>query len=212
MLKCINKIYPLQHGKILLDGEDIASLTRKKIAQRIAYVPQHIETQFPVSVLNTVMMGRLPYSGRRFTETDRKAAINAMEETGLSGFETRDIRYLSGGEKQRAFIARALSGKPDIILMDEPTSSLDVKYQLEVLRLAKAVIQNRNISVIMTIHDLNLASMFCDKILLVQKGALWKEGTPEEVLNPENIHHIYGVKTFSFDKYDTHYVNLLNDV
>jgi len=211
LLKCINKIYDLKYGEILLDDQEIGSMSRREIAQRIAYVPQHVETQFPVSVLNTVLMGRLPYSGRRFTKSDREAAIDAMEETGLKGFEARDIRFISGGEKQRAYIARALSGSPEIILMDEPTSSLDVKYQLEVLQLVKTIIHKRNISVIMTIHDLNLASMFCDRIILVKQGKLLKEGTPAEVLNPDDIHFVFGITTFSFERNSTHYINLVND-
>ena len=206
LLKCINHIYKVNDGEILLDNENTEKMTLNAIAKKIAYVPQYINTGFPVSVMNTVLMGRIPYSGRAFKAIDKEASLAALEKVHMMDYMLRDIRFLSGGEKQRVFVARALAGDPKIILMDEPTSSLDVKHQVEILGTVRTLVKETDISVMMTIHDLNLASMFCNRILILKDGCVWKDGNPKDILTSENATTIYGVHTFTFDKFDTRYI------
>ena len=205
-LKCINKICEHKDGEILIEGTNIQTMTLSEIARKIAYVPQYTTAQFPTTVMNLVMMGRIPYSGYSFNENDRKLARHALKEMGLTTFALRDVRHLSGGERQRAFIARALAGNPKIMLMDEPTSSLDIYHQLEVLSLIRNLVRKTKLSVVMVIHDLNMASMFCDRVVLLKDKTIWKGGTPEEVLTGENIEQVYHVKTFTTFKDEVKYI------
>lgn len=211
LLKCINRIHKINSGQILIDGENIYKLSLNAIARKIAYVPQYINAGFPVSVMNTVLMGRIPYSGRSFNKKDKEAAFLALKRVGLDHYILRDIRFLSGGERQRVFVARALAGRPEMILMDEPTSSLDVKHQVEVLNIARNLVKESKISIVMTIHDLNLASLFCSRILIIKEGVLWKDGKPQDILNPDNARAVYGVNTFTFDRFGVRYINLLDN-
>ena len=211
LLKCINRIHAGTAGQILLAGKDLSRLSLKEIARDIAYVPQYTGASFPASVLYTVLMGRLPYSGYSFTRKDRQAAKQALEKVELTAYAAKDIRTLSGGERQRAYIARALAGEPKLILMDEPTSSLDVKYQIEILRMIRGLVRDMGMSVIITVHDLNLASLFCDRIILLKKGRIWTDGLPAEVLNEKNIRQIYGIEVFTADAHGKRYVQLLDE-
>ncbi len=210
LLKCINKIYMPIQGEVYIDDINIHHMSLRDIARKVAYVPQYTGAQFPSTVMNLVLMGRIPYSGYSFGEDDRRYAMQALEEMGLSDYALRDIRHLSGGERQRAFIARALAGHPKMILMDEPTSSLDVYHQLEVLSLVRKLVQKSHVSVIMVIHDLNMAAMFCNRILLLKDGKVWKDGTPKEVLTSENIEEVYHVKSFVSEKENTRYIQYMD--
>lgn len=205
-LKCINKIYTPRQGEIYLNGSDTHHISLREIARKVAYVPQYTSAQFPSTVMNLVLMGRIPYSGYSFDEIDRRYALQALEEMGLSDYALRDIRHLSGGERQRAFIARALAGQPKIILMDEPTSSLDIYHQLEVLSLVRKLVRKSHVSVIMVIHDLNMAAMFCNRVLLFKDGKVWRDGTPNEVLTSENIEKVYHVKSSISIQGNTRYI------
>lgn len=209
LLKCINRIYDWESGAVQLDGMNIANMRLRDVARKIAYVPQSTAVQFPVSVMDTVLMGRIPYSGYSFSSRDSDKAEKALQETGLSEYALRDIRFLSGGERQRVFIARAIAGDPELILLDEPTSSLDIRHQLDVMRLLRNLVQYSNLSVLMTIHDLNLAAMFCERILILKDGQIWKNGTPQEVLTKENIREIYNVDV-EIAKEGNLYVHLLD--
>lgn len=208
LLKCLNRIYRLNAGAIFINNENINDMSLRIIAQEIAYVPQHTEAKFPCSVMDMVLMGRIPYRRYNFGKTDLDAALRALEETGLKNYELRDIRYLSGGERQRVYIARALAGNPKIMLMDEPTSSLDIKYQVEILSLMSSFVKRGKLTIVMTIHDLNLASLFCDRIIVLKNGSIWNDGKPQEVITRENIHLVYGVNMFTFDKNGKRYINL----
>lgn len=210
LLKCLNGIYGFVKGNTTLFGKNMANLSIREVARQIAYVPQYTDARFPCSVFDMVLMGRIPYGRHYFTDEDRKAVAEALEETHLASYMLKDVRFLSGGERQRVYVARALSGHPSIILMDEPTSSLDVRYQLEILQLVRRLVRQKRLSVVMTIHDLNLASMFCDQLVIVKNGEIVETGTSKKVLTEENAKLIYGVNTFAFDKYGKRYINLLD--
>lgn len=194
-IKCINRIIEPDSGDIFIDGKSINSMTQKEIAKLIAYVPQYNNNFFDINVLNTVMMGRIPYANQSFSENDRKIVYDLLEKMDLEVFAFRSIREMSGGERQRVFIARALAQQPKIIILDEPTSSLDLHNQLFILNMIDELAKKEGLTIIMIIHDLNLASMFCDKLLMLKDGSIFAYGDTASIVNEENILSVYNVNT-----------------
>lgn len=195
LIKCINNIFSPSSGTVKINGKDISSMTPKKIAQLIAYVPQYNGSFFNINVLDTVMMGRLPYAGRSYSEKDREIVYNILEKMNLEKFAFRSIREMSGGERQRVFIARALAQQPKIIILDEPTSSLDLHNQLFILKIIEDLAKEDNLTIIMIIHDLNLASMFCNKLVMLKEGKIFSHGNTADVLTEVNIGDVYKVSS-----------------
>ncbi len=194
-IKCLNNIFSPEAGNIKVNGRDIRSMTPKEIAKLIAYVPQYNGTFFNINVLDTVMMGRLPYAGRSYTENDRKIVYEILEKMNLDKFAFRSICEMSGGERQRVFIARALAQQPQIIILDEPTSSLDLHNQLFILKMIEELSKKENLTIIMIIHDLNLASMFCNKLVILKEGKIFAQGNAADVLTEANVGDVYKVAT-----------------
>lgn len=194
-IKCLNGILQPDGGEILLDGKSAAALKPEEIAKIIAYVPQYSGSFFTMTVVDAVMMGRLPYAGRSYSAKDREIVFRIMQSMELEQFAFRSISELSGGERQRVFIARAMAQQPKIIILDEPTSALDLHNQLFILHMITRLAQDNNITIIMTIHDLNLASMFCDKILMLKDKRIFAYGDAQTVLREKNIDDMYRVKT-----------------
>ena len=192
LLKCINNILKPKKGTIMVDGEDTKHMGMNGVARKIGYVPQISSRAFPTTVFDTVLMGRRPHGNWRPSDSDYRTVSEYMEKLDLQDIALRDIGELSGGQRQKVMIARALVQEPDILLLDEPTSSLDLKHQLEVLELVKKQTE-RGISVIMTMHDLNLALRFSKKILMLRQGKIFAYGGAE-VLGPANIEKVFGVK------------------
>ena len=195
LLKCINNIIKYRSGDIYFNGQSLSGLNQIEMAKIIAYVPQYINNMFPVSVSDTVLMGRLPYSRYGYSEEDRKIAFDTIRIMNLEKFAFRNIMEMSGGERQRVLIARAMVQQPKIITLDEPTSSLDLHNQLFILKLVSEIAKTNNISIIMTIHDLNLASMFCDNLLMLKDSHVFAYGKSQEVINEKNISEMYNVNT-----------------
>ncbi len=156
-------------------------------------VPQEASIVFPFSVLEVVLMGRAPYLGRLSFEGEKDYAIarDAMEMTDTLSFAMRSINELSGGERQRVLIARALAQQPQVILLDESTAYLDIKHQIAFFDLIKTLNQKEGLTVMAVTHDVNLASIFCDRIMLLSKGTVHCMGTPEEVITESNIKEVY---------------------
>ncbi|WP_444322956.1 ABC transporter ATP-binding protein [Phascolarctobacterium faecium] len=194
-IKCINHILSPDSGEILFDGQKLDNMTPKDIAKIIAYVPQYTGDFFAMNVIDAVMMGRLPYTQNQYSHQDRTIVFNILRQMQLENFAFRSIKAMSGGERQRVFIARALAQQPQCIILDEPTSSLDLHNQLFILQTITDLAKAGNISVIMTIHDLNLAAMFCDKILMLKDSHIFAYGITEDVLTEININAMYNVKT-----------------
>ena len=194
-IKCINRIIEPDSGDIFIDGKSINSMTQKEIAKLIAYVPQYNNNFFDINVLNTVMMGMIPYANQSFSENDRKIVYDLLKKMDLEVFAFRSIREMSGGERQRVFIARALAQQPKIIILDEPTSSLDLHNQLFILNMIDELAKKEELTIIMIIHDLNLASMFCDKLLMLKDGSIFAYGDTASIVNEENILSVYNVNT-----------------
>lgn len=196
ILKAIGRILKPQKGVVYLSGEDISKLPTKEIAKKMAILPQTPTAPSGLTVSELVAYGRFPHQKGfgNLTEEDKKVVKWALAATKLGEFEKREVDTLSGGQRQRVWIAMALAQQTDLILLDEPTTYLDLAHQLEVLKLLYELNRNQKCTIIMVLHDLNLAARFSDYIIAIQKGAIIKHGTPEEVMTPEVLR-----KTFNID-------------
>ncbi len=191
LLKCINRILKPASGTVLIGEESVSSLSRNALAQRIGYVEQQ-RSGSRTTVFNAVLLGRKPYIRWDITQHDMAIASQALETLGLADYALRFLDELSGGELQKVVIARALAQQPEILLMDEPTSSLDLKNQLDVLNLIRKITRERGIAAVVAMHDLNLALRFADQFLLLKDRRIFAAGGPE-VMTPENIESVYAV-------------------
>ena len=211
-IKCINNIHKPNEGRILYDGNNIMNLSQLNIAKIIAYVPQYTNNFFPMNVIDTVMMGRMPYVKKNYSDEDKEIVFSIIKKMNLEEFAFRNIKEMSGGERQRVFIARAMAQQPNIIILDEPTSSLDLYNQLFILHTITQLAKENNITIIMTIHDLNLASMFCDNILMLKDAHIFAHGKPESILTAENIYEMYKVRTEITTPENYKHIRLLKDL
>lgn len=194
-IKCLNHILTPTEGDVYLDGVSLGRMTGNQLARTMAYVPQFAGRFFPVTVIDTIMMGRTPYAGSEYSAEDEQIVFDVMREMNLEKFAFRNIGEMSGGERQRVFIARAMAQQPKVIILDEPTASLDIHNQLFTLKSISELARKQNVIIIMIIHDLNLASMFCDKLLMLQDGHIFAYGTPGQVITESNIYSMYHVHT-----------------
>lgn len=194
LLKCINQILKTRQNTVLIDGRDASKMSLKELSKIMGYVPQSSMSTFPLTVFDVVLMGRKPYINWGLSERDYEIVAKTLAFLGIEELATRYFNELSGGEQQKVIIARALAQQPQILLLDEPTSNLDIRHQLEVLGIIKDLSLNLKLSVIMAMHDLNLASRFSDKIIMLKNGCIFAAGSPESVITEENIMAVYGVK------------------
>ena len=194
-LRAVSGVLRVQSGNIHLDGADLRSLTSKEVAAGLAIVPQIVPYTHGFTAMELVLMGRYPHLGRFQIEGqgDERIARDAMRQTETEQFADRTLDTLSGGERQRVIVSRALAQQPRILLLDEPTANLDVLHQLKVLGLVRNLVDD-GLTAVAAIHDLNMASRFCDRLVLLQEGRVLTEGTPEEVLTPKLIAQAFGVK------------------
>lgn len=193
LFRAITGTLSIKSGKILLDNKNLRSLSPRMRAQNIAIVSQFIEAG-DISVEDYVLMGRIPYHSRFSffeNEEDFRIAREYMEMTDTLRFKDQLMSELSGGEQQLAAIARALTQQPELLLLDEPTSHLDITHQVHILNVLQQLNQEMGLSVLMVIHDLNLASEYCDRLILVNQGKIHTQGTPEEVLTFQHIEDVY---------------------
>lgn len=192
-------------GSVLLLGKSLSSYGKKDLAQRLALVPQDYDTGFSFSVEEVVLMGRHPHIPRFSSPspTDWQCVDNAMKDIGIADLRNRYTNTLSGGQKQRAIVARALAQDTPILLFDEATSSLDIKYTLQIFNLAKKLVQKQNRTVIAVMHDLNLAAAYCDEILIMNDGKIVSSGPTVEKLTADIIEEVFEVKSSVFwDEYN----------
>lgn len=194
LLRCISRVLKPARGAVLLDERNLYSLGSREVARQMAVVPQETAVNFSFTVEEVVMMGRSPHLDRFESEGERdfEVAARVMELTDTRILANRPVTAISGGERQRVIIARALAQEPEIILLDEPTSHLDINHQLEILNLLQRLNQEKKLTIISVFHDLNLAAQYCHTLILMQKGQVFALGTPEEVLTAHNIKDIYG--------------------
>jgi iron complex transport system ATP-binding protein len=198
LLKILYRLLVPQQGEVFFELVPMKKMERGDIAKRIAVVAQETQLLFPFSVLETVLMGRSPYLGHLMfeSEKDLEIAKKAMAWTNILPFSERPMDELSGGERKRVFIARALAQESEVILLDEPTANLDIHHQIEFLDLILNLNRERGLTIAMASHDMNIASEFCDRLILLQEGRVFKIGTPREVVTKENIESVYGCEVW----------------
>jgi len=194
LIKGICRLLTPGNGRILIDGQDIAHMSRTTIARLIAVVPQTPSLPDTFTAFEIVLMGRTPHLRRfRFeSQNDFDIAWKAMEITKTQSFAERTMDQLSGGQKQLLTIARALAQEPKLILLDEPTAHLDINYQTETLDFVRGLCIKQNITAVAILHDLNLAAQYCDRLALLHNSGIYAEGTPYEVITEEIIQEVYG--------------------
>ena len=196
LLRTLSGILKYHRGAISLDGDNLNALSSKDLAAGVALVPQIAPYTHGFTSIELVLMGRYPHLGRFQVEgkEDDRIARDAMQLTEIDRFADRTLDTLSGGERQRVFVARALAQQPRLLLLDEPTSNLDVLHQLKVLDLVRQLVDD-GLTAVAAIHDLNLAARYCDKLVLLSEGRVLAKGPPQEVLTPPIIESAFGVKS-----------------
>ncbi len=200
-LRSLLNVLPVAKGNIHIENHDITSYSQRKLARIEAVVPQNTYPECEFSAFDVVMMGRAPYLSPLQSESSRDLRIvkESMEITNTWQLKDRPVRVLSGGEKQRVIIARALAQQTGILLLDEPVSNLDIHHQVEILNLLKKLNEEKGITVIAVLHDLNHVFAYSHEVILFNQGELVATGTPEKVLTHENIKKVFAVDTCFID-------------
>ena len=190
-LKCVYRVQKPTSGKIRFNGWDLDELSYRESALQLAVVAQHNAYSFDFSVLEVVLMGRSPHKKmlERDNLEDYRIAREALATVGLADFEERSFSTLSGGEQQRVILARALTQQTECLVLDEPTNHLDIKYQLQIMDIVKSL----DLTVVAAIHDLNIAAMYCDRLIAIKNGEVYGIGTPQELLTEAFIYDMYEV-------------------
>jgi len=196
LLKLMAGVLHPHGGTVVFDGRSIATISRRELARHLAVVPQETHPAFDYTVLEMVLMGRHPHLGAFQLEgpDDLAIAYDALAATGTAHLAARSYMSLSGGEKQRVVIASALAQQPDVLLLDEPTASLDLAYQLEVAALLARLNRERGVTIVLATHDLNLAASLCHSLVLVRAGRVLAEGATRDVLTGAMIRQLYDVE------------------
>ena len=194
LLKTLCGIFSPRAGRILWNGGNLATMNRREIAQRIALVPQELSVPFAFTVREMVTLGRTPYVRPLFGETtrDHSAVDRALEMTETRAFAERLFSELSGGEQQRVVIAMALAQEPQVLLLDEPTVHLDINHQIQVLELVRKLNRDCGLTVLATMHDMNLSSLYFDRLILLRGGKIITQGKPRDVLSQEQVRSVFG--------------------
>ena len=194
LLKVMDGALKPQQGEVFLKDKPVASLARTEVAKQIAMVAQENHFRFAFSVLEVVLMGRFPHLKRLQFEgdKDREIALGALKATHTLHLSHRSIHEISGGEKQRVLLARTLAQEPRAVLLDEPTSFLDLKHKRDVFRLISSLSGSRKLGVVLVSHDIDLVAQYCRRIVMMKEGIILFEGAPEEVLTPQSIEAVYG--------------------
>lgn len=195
LLRALSRLLKPHDGAVWLDGKDIASLSTSLVARKLAVLPQGPSTPEGLTVAELVEQGRFPHVGalRMLRRQDHQATRDAIQMCGMSDMADRHLDTLSGGERQRAWIALALAQETPVLLLDEPTTFLDIAHQLEVMQVIARLNQEREMTIVMVVHDLNQAARFADRIIALHQGAIVADGAPEEVLTPDRVERIFGV-------------------
>ncbi len=193
LIHCIDKILTPFKGVVMVNERDISDVPMKELSKEIGYVPYAANDAFPMTVVDTVLMGRHPHSGWKSLDNDLDIVYSTLKLLNISHLAMRDFDELSAGQHQKVMIARGLVQEPQILLLDEPTSNLDIKHQMEVTRVLRDLSQEKGIQVIMISHDLNIAAKYSDNMIMMFGGNIHAVGTPNEVLTKENIKMVYEV-------------------
>ena len=195
LIHCMNKVLKPSKGTVLVNDQDVSDMKLKDIAKIIGYVPYTSSDTFPLSVVDTVLMGRSPHTGWKPKEADLNIVYNVLKLLDIDDLAMRPFNELSAGQHQRVMLARGLAQDPQILLLDEPTSNLDIRHQLEVTRLLRDLSRTQDLLVVMISHDINISAKFSDRMILLKGGTIFATGTPDEVITEDNIREAYGVES-----------------
>lgn len=201
LLKTISGTMKPRTGEVMLDGEDVRKMKRKMLARKLAILPQGMTAPPDTTVEQLVDYGRFPYRGLLGAEdakADREAVAWAIDATHLADYRKQQVMTLSGGERQRAFLAMALAQKPEILLLDEPTTYLDIAHQLEVMNIITEINRKYRMTIIMVLHDINHALQYADEIVVIKDHGIYGQGTPKELMTVETVANVYGVRADFF--------------
>ncbi len=195
LMRLLVRLEKPEKGQVRLSGHDVMSFSRREFARRLAFLPQDMQPPMALSVRELVACGRHPHRPLWRTETklDREIIDEALETTDLTDLSGRPVGALSGGERQRALIALALTQETQILMLDEPTTYLDLRYQIQILELVRKLQKDRNLTVCWVLHDLNEAAAYSDEVIVLAKGRCVATGSPESVLTPDFIHGVFGI-------------------
>ena len=201
LLKTVSRAVSARRGEVVYRGKKLSSYPPKELARKIAYLSQVHESPPDIDVRTLVSYGRFPYSrfGRGLTEKDAEIIDRALSMTGLSHLGERILSTLSGGERQRAWIAMTIAQEPEILILDEPTTYLDVSYQVEVLELIRHLNRALGITIVMVLHDINLAARYSDLLAAIRGGALFAAGTPEEMVTEKHLRDIFEIEAAVYE-------------
>lgn len=199
LLHCMNKILEPADGYVFIDGKNVKDMSLKDVAKSVGYVPYSANDAFPLTVVDTVLMGRHPYSNWRSLDHDLDVVQETLKMLDIEHLAMRPFNELSAGQHQKVMLARGLVQEPKILLLDEPTSNLDIRHQIEVTELLRDMSISKGILVIMISHDINIAAKYADDVIMMNKGSIFAVGTPEDVITPENLLEVYGVTSKVID-------------
>ena len=206
LMKCAARLIAPSSGIIEVAGRAQASYARRDYARLVAYVPQHVPEDTPLTVVEMVQLGRTPYLSGALSAADRDKVISTLERLEIDRYAFRRVGSLSGGERQRVALARALVQEPRVLLLDEPTSALDLKHQMETMRLVRSLSESRDLAVMIAVHDLALAARYCTDLALLSQGQIVAEGPWREVLTGPAIRAAYDVDALVGDVDSVPYV------
>lgn len=208
LLRCVSGYLKPKRGSIKVEGREVSAFGSRELSRMMALVPQHAVMEFDFTVRDIVLMGRNPHQKwfSQATEEDVLTAESAMRKTGVLELADRSVLTLSGGEWQRAIVARALCQQSSLMLLDEPVSNLDIKHQIDILRMVKDVVENNGITAVCVLHDINLAAQYCSDILMLKEGKTYLWGSPCEVISEQSIKSVYGIKTYLKNEQNKPYI------
>ncbi|WP_146550200.1 adenosylcobinamide amidohydrolase [Rummeliibacillus suwonensis] len=201
LIKLISGIIEATSGTVLIDGKNRENYDTKELARKMAVLPQLHAYAFSHSVRETVSIGRYPYQNswlQTWTKEDEEAVVTAMEQTGVTIYKDQPLEFLSGGEQQRTFVAQALAQRSDLLLLDEPTNHLDIEHQRKLMDMIRYEVVHNGLTVISIFHDMNLASLYCDRLLLLENGQISSIGEPHEVLKEKHVMDVYHTRVSSY--------------
>ncbi len=195
LIHCLNKILSPTKGVVSIDGKNVNDYTLKELAKKVGYVPYTSTDIFPLTVVDTVLMGRHPHSRWKSIDNDLEIVYDTLKLMKIEHLAMRSSDELSAGQKQKVILSRGLVQQPRILLLDEPTSNLDIKHQMEVTRILKGLCKEKGIIVVMISHDLNIAAKYADQIIMMHEGGIFAVGSPADVITEKNIKVVYEVES-----------------
>ncbi|NOY10637.1 MAG: ABC transporter ATP-binding protein [Archaeoglobi archaeon] len=194
LLKMVAGLERPTSGSVLLDGTDVREMGREEVTRIVSYLPQENVIPGIMTVYEVVLLGRIPYLTWRVKNRDLEVVDRVLAELGMESYAERLANQLSGGERQMVLIAQALVREPRVLLLDEPVSNLDIRNQLEILELVRRVTEERGVTTIVILHDLNLAARYADRLVVLNRGKVYASGSPREVLTTDLLPEVYGVE------------------